>query len=141
VVSTTYLGSPYTILPYQWLQYCADWGCRTKQASVTSSLIKLLPLFSESHTFSYPVYYRLYTKDRPIMSNNPIYANNPFISHTLPKFVTPPCTALSIKKHLCKIEGLSAHTSSMLFESLLKRNRSCGILSIGFWRVFWSWVV
>ena len=52
------------------------------------------------------------------MSNNPIYANNPFISRTLPKFVTPPRTALSVKNHLCKIEGLSAPTSSTLFESL-----------------------
>ena len=52
------------------------------------------------------------------MSNNPIYANYPFISCTLPKFVTPPRTALSIKNHLCKIEGLSAPTSSTLFESL-----------------------
>ena len=140
MVTTTYLGSPYTILPYQWLQYCTDWG--TKWASVASSLIKLLPLFSESHMFSYPVYYRLYMKDGPIMSNNPIYyANDLFISCTLPKFIMPPHTALSVKKHLCKIEGLSAHTSSMLFKSLLKQNHSCGILSIGFWRVFWSWVV
>ena len=52
------------------------------------------------------------------MSNNPIYANDPFISRTLPKFVTPPHTALSIKHHLCKIEGLSAPASSTLFESL-----------------------
>ena len=52
------------------------------------------------------------------MSNNPIYANNPFINRTLPKFVTPPHTALSIKHHLCKIEGLSAPASSTLFESL-----------------------
>ena len=52
------------------------------------------------------------------MSNNPIYANNPFISRTLPKFVTPPRTALSVKNHLCKIEGISAPTSSTLFESL-----------------------
>ena len=52
------------------------------------------------------------------MSNSPIHANNPFISRTLPKFVTPPRTALSVKNHLCKIEGLSAPTSSTLFESL-----------------------
>ena len=52
------------------------------------------------------------------MSNNPIYANNPFTSRTLPKFVTPPRTVLSVKNHICKIEGLSAPTSSTLFESL-----------------------
>ena len=73
-----------------------------------------------SHNFGYArtVYYRLYTKDGPIRSNNPIYANNPFISRTLPKFVTPPRTALSVKKYLCKIEGLSGPTSSTLFASL-----------------------
>ena len=64
------------------------------------------------------MYYRLYTKDGPIISNNPIYANSPFISCTLPKFITPPRTTLSVKNHLCKIEGISAPTSSMLFESL-----------------------
>ncbi|KIJ90661.1 hypothetical protein K443DRAFT_686616 [Laccaria amethystina LaAM-08-1] len=65
------------------------------------------------------IYYRLYTKDGPIRSNNPIYANDQFISRTLPKFVTPPRTALALKKYLCKIEGLSGPTSSTtLFESL-----------------------
>ena len=39
-------------------------------------------------------------------------------SRTLPKFVTPPRTALFVKNHLCKIEGLSAPTSSTIFESL-----------------------
>jgi len=73
-----------------------------------------------SYNFGYArtVYYRLYTKDGPIRSNNPINANNPYISRTLPKFITPPRTALSLKKHLCKIEGLSGPKGSTLFESL-----------------------
>ncbi|KIJ98702.1 hypothetical protein K443DRAFT_8967 [Laccaria amethystina LaAM-08-1] len=50
------------------------------------------------------VYYRLYTKYRSIMSINPIYADDPYISRTLPKLITPPFTASSVKKHLCKIE-------------------------------------
>lgn len=64
------------------------------------------------------IYYRLYTTEGPIRSNNPIYANNPFISRTLPRLITPPRTASSVKKHICKIEGLSGAKSSMLFESL-----------------------
>ncbi|KIK02063.1 hypothetical protein K443DRAFT_97581 [Laccaria amethystina LaAM-08-1] len=75
-----------------------------------------MPLHLRSYNFT--VYYRLYIKDGPIRSNNPIYADNPFISRTLPKFITPPRNALSVKKHLCKIEGLSGPTGSTLFESL-----------------------
>ena len=70
-----------------------------------------------SHNFGYArtVYYRLYTGGG---SDDLIYANNPFISRTLPKFFTPPRTAFSVKRYLCKIEGLSCPTSSTLFESL-----------------------
>ncbi|KIJ98703.1 hypothetical protein K443DRAFT_8968 [Laccaria amethystina LaAM-08-1] len=64
------------------------------------------------------VYYRLYTKYGSITSNNPIYANDPYISRTLPKLITPPLTASSVKKHLCKIEGLSGAINTTLFESL-----------------------
>ncbi|KIJ89716.1 hypothetical protein K443DRAFT_613953 [Laccaria amethystina LaAM-08-1] len=49
------------------------------------------------------LYYRLYTKDGPITSNNPIYANDPFLSRTLTKFITPPHTALSVKNHICSV--------------------------------------
>ena len=64
-----------------------------------------------------PVYYRLYTKDGIIESYNPIYSNDPFTSRILPKSLTPPHTALSLKLYLCKIEGLEGSTPS-LFESL-----------------------
>jgi hypothetical protein len=40
------------------------------------------------------------------------------MSRTLPKLITPPLTASSVKKHLCKIEGLSGATRATLFESL-----------------------
>jgi hypothetical protein len=63
------------------------------------------------------VYYRLYTKDGPIESYNPIYSNDPFTSRILPKSLTPPHTTLLVKKHLCKIEGFSG-SSAILFESL-----------------------
>ncbi|EDR06356.1 uncharacterized protein LACBIDRAFT_300531 [Laccaria bicolor S238N-H82] len=63
------------------------------------------------------VYYRPYTKDGAIKSLNPIYSNDPFISRVLPKSITPPHTALSLKKHLCKIEGV-AGSNAILFEAL-----------------------
>ena len=66
----------------------------------------------------YVVYYRLYANYGSIPSNNRIYANDLNISRTLPKLITPPLTASSVKKHLCKIEGLSGATSTTLFESL-----------------------
>ncbi|EDR05869.1 uncharacterized protein LACBIDRAFT_329325 [Laccaria bicolor S238N-H82] len=56
--------------------------------------------------------------DSSIATNNPIYANTLFISRTLLKLVAPPCAALSIKKHLCKIEGFSGATNSTFFESI-----------------------
>lgn len=64
------------------------------------------------------LYYRLYTKDGPIASNNPIYANDPYLSRTLTKFITPPRTALSVKGRICSIENLSRTTECSLFESL-----------------------
>ena len=65
------------------------------------------------------VYYRPYTKDGAIKSLNPIYSNDPFISRILPIFITPPHTALSLKKHLCKIEGLAGlGSNAILFEAL-----------------------
>ena len=63
------------------------------------------------------VYYRLYTKDGIIKSYNPIYSNDPFTSRILPKSLTPPHTALSLKMYLCKIEGLAGSNASV-FESL-----------------------
>ena len=64
-----------------------------------------------------PVYYRLYATDGPIESYNPIYSNDPFTSRILPKSLTPPHTALSLKMYLCKIEGL-AGSNANVFEWL-----------------------
>ena len=50
-----------------------------------------------------------------------IYPNDPFVSRALPKLITPPHTASSVKKHICEIEGLSGAESSRLFESLSSR--------------------
>ncbi|EDQ99231.1 uncharacterized protein LACBIDRAFT_316824 [Laccaria bicolor S238N-H82] len=63
------------------------------------------------------LYYRLYATDGAMKSLNPIYSNDPSISRILPKSLTPPHTALSLKRYLCKIEGL-AESNASLFESL-----------------------
>ena len=52
-----------------------------------------------------------------IKSINPIYANDEFIGRTRSRLITPPHTALSVKNHLCKIEGFSTGTNSTLIES------------------------
>ena len=63
------------------------------------------------------MYYRLYATDGPIESYNPNYSNQPFTSRILPKSLTPPHTALSLKMYLCKIEGLAGSIANV-FESL-----------------------
>jgi hypothetical protein len=55
--------------------------------------------------------------DGTMKSFNPIYSNDPVISRILPKSLTPPHTSLSLKKYLCKIEGLAGSNTSS-FESL-----------------------
>ncbi|EDR00297.1 uncharacterized protein LACBIDRAFT_314536 [Laccaria bicolor S238N-H82] len=52
------------------------------------------------------IYYRLYTKEGRLESNNPIFSNDRFISHILSKSVRPPHTAASLKRYVCKIEGM-----------------------------------
>ncbi|KIJ90674.1 hypothetical protein K443DRAFT_525302 [Laccaria amethystina LaAM-08-1] len=77
------------------------------------------PPIQLSYLHGSTVYYRLYTKDGAIRSINPIYANDEFIGRTLSRLITPPHTALSIKNHLCNIEGFHAGNSSTLIESFL----------------------
>lgn len=67
------------------------------------------------------LYYRLYTRDGSIKSINPIYVNDPFTSRTITRLITPPHTSMSVKDHLCKIEGFKPGTASTLFESLLSQ--------------------
>lgn len=62
------------------------------------------------------LYYRLYATDA-IKSHNPIYYDDPITSRILPKSLTPPHTALSLKMYICKMEGL-AGSNAKVFESL-----------------------
>ena len=54
-----------------------------------------------------PVYYRIYATDGAIETNNRIYSNDEFLSRIFTKSVAPPHTVASLKKHLCKAEGLT----------------------------------
>jgi len=64
------------------------------------------------------IYYRIYTKQGALESNNPIYSNDRFISHIVPRSVAPPHTAASLKKHICRIERFELSTKCTLYSSL-----------------------
>ena len=52
------------------------------------------------------MYYRLYTKLGAFESNYPLYHNDRFIGRIPTKSFAPPHTVASIKRSLCKFEGL-----------------------------------
>ena len=68
-----------------------------------------------------PVYYRLYQEGGAIESRSPAYSNDRFVGRILSKAVTPPHTAASLKRHLCKIEGFSGSENAYLYWSLLSQ--------------------
>jgi len=67
------------------------------------------------------VYYRLYTKEGPLESNNPIFSNDRFISRILSKSVRPPHTAASLKRYICKIEGVEGTEKDAVYLSLSEK--------------------
>jgi hypothetical protein len=67
------------------------------------------------------VYYRLYTTKGPLESNNPIFSNDRFISRISSKSVRPPHTAASLKRYICKIEGMEGPGKGALYLSLSER--------------------
>ena len=64
------------------------------------------------------VYYRLYTKEGPLESNKPIFSNDRAISRISSKSVRPPHTAASLKRYVCKIEGVEGPEKTALYLSL-----------------------
>ena len=67
------------------------------------------------------VYYRLYIKEGPLESNNPIFSNDRFISRISSKSVKPPYTASSLKRYICKIEGVDSPETVALYLSLSEK--------------------
>ena len=67
------------------------------------------------------VYYRLYTTEGPLESNNPIFSNDHFISHISSRSVRPPHTAASLKRCIWKTEGVEGLEKGSLYLSLSER--------------------
>ena len=61
------------------------------------------------------MYYRLYTKLGAFESNRPLYSNDRFIGRLPTKSFAPPHTMASIKRSLCKHEGLSEPDKALVF--------------------------
>lgn len=64
------------------------------------------------------VYYRLYTKDGAIESNNAIYSNDRSLGRIDAKDVAPPYTVIFLKNVLCRKEGFKTSDRSNLYLSV-----------------------
>ena len=64
------------------------------------------------------MYYRLYTKLGAFESNRPLYYNDRFIGRIPSKSFAPPHTVASIRRSLCKLEGLSEPGEALVFTPL-----------------------
>ena len=64
------------------------------------------------------MYYRLYTKLGAFESHHPLYHNDRFIGRLPTKSFAPPHTVASIRRSLCKFEGLSEHDKALVFMPL-----------------------
>ena len=61
------------------------------------------------------MYYRLYTKLGAFESIHPLYNNDRFIGRVPSNFFAPPHTVASIRRSLCKFEGLSEPDKALVF--------------------------
>ena len=67
------------------------------------------------------VYYRLYTKEGSLESKKPIFSNDCSISRISSRSVKPPYTAASLKRCICKIEGVEGPEKGALYLSLSEK--------------------
>ena len=67
------------------------------------------------------VYYRLYTKLGAFESIHPLYHDDRFIGRIPTKAFPPPHTVASIRRSLCKLEGLSQPDKGLVFTPLSSR--------------------
>jgi hypothetical protein len=63
------------------------------------------------------VYYRLFAEDGPIPSRNTVYSDDPCLGRIRADLVTPPHTALNVKKCLSGYEEIGENTPTSLFVS------------------------
>jgi hypothetical protein len=57
------------------------------------------------------VYYRVYSEDGAIRSLHPLNPNDPSLSRIHATSVAPPHTAASLKRRLCRVEGVTGTTT------------------------------
>ena len=66
--------------------------------------------------FNHAVYYRLYTKLGAFELNHPLDTNNDRFVGRIPLiFFAPPDTVASVRRFLCKLEGLSEPDKALVF--------------------------
>jgi hypothetical protein len=68
--------------------------------------------------WSFLVYYRLYAQDGAIESKDPVSADDPSLARIMSSRVPPPHTVGSLKRCICKTEGLEDHNRASLFASV-----------------------
>lgn len=61
------------------------------------------------------VYYRVYTEDGAIQSMNPVYTDDPYLGRIPAEHVTPPRTAMSLKRCLAGIENIQDFANAKLY--------------------------
>lgn len=62
------------------------------------------------------IYYRLYTNNGALITNNPLYSSDRFISCILSRSIAPPRTVASLKRHICRIEGFEPSGSDISYK-------------------------
>jgi len=63
------------------------------------------------------LYYRLFTNDIGITSNQPAFVNNPYLGRVRRNSIAPPQEVLQFKRRLCNVEGITHFASSTLYPS------------------------
>jgi hypothetical protein len=87
----------------------------TPAAGTRYSTLECNPYRNSLIYLMFSVYYRLYTEDESIPSANPIYSNDPSLGRISANVVTPPHTAINLKRCLLALENIDASISTSLF--------------------------
>jgi len=78
-------------------------------------MLKSNPYRNSLIYLTFSVYYRLYTEDESIPSAKPICSNDPSLGCISANVITPPHTAISLKRCLLAVENIDASISTSLF--------------------------
>jgi hypothetical protein len=87
----------------------------TPPSGIRYSMLKCNPYRNSLIYLMFSVYYRLYTEDESVPSVNPIYSNDPSLGCISANVITPPHTAISLKRCLLAVENIDASISTSLF--------------------------